>query len=315
MPFRSLPGATRKTTCPRLAALMLFPLCLLKGQTTNPLELVKQATPPTSERLPYGQSPLQFGELRLPAGPGPFPVAILVHGGCWAVKLRNLPESVTSFELLRPIAAALAAAGIASWNVEYRRLGNEGGGWPGTYQDLSRATDYLRELAPRHHLDLKHAVAVGHSSGGQLALWLGARGKLPKSSMLYTNSPLPLNGVVSVDGPPDLEADRAIELSVCGGPVITQFVGGTPAEFPSRYRDGSASGLLPIGTRQEIFVAGTLGEKWITLFKQYVAAAEKAGDPVRLMTMDGAGHFDGINPQAPAWQAVMASIQSLVSVH
>jgi hypothetical protein len=97
--------------------------------------------------------------------------------------------------------------------------------------------------------------------------------------------------------------------------VRRRYAGGTPAEFPSRYREGSASGLLPIGTRPEIFMASTLPEGWIALFKPYVAAAEKAGDPVRLSTMDGAGHFDGINPQAPAWQAVMASIQSLVSVH
>jgi acetyl esterase/lipase len=315
MPFCSLPGTAQNSAYQRLAALMLLPICLLQGQTTNPLELIKQATPPANERLPYGKSPLQFGELRLPSGTGLFPVAILVHGGCWAAKLGNLPETVTSFELLRPIAAALATAGIATWNVEYRRLGNEGGGWPGTYLDLSRATDYLRELAPRYRLDLKHAIAVGHSSGGQLALWLAARSKLPKSSMLYTDSPLPLNGVVSVDGPPDLEADRAIEQSVCGGPVITQFIGGTPAEFPSRYREGSASGLLPIRARQEILVAGKHGEEWIALFKQYVAAAEKAGDPVRMVTMEGAGHFDGINPQAPAWHTVMASIQSLLSAH
>jgi hypothetical protein len=96
--------------------------------------------------------------------------------------------------------------------------------------------------------------------------------------MLYTKSPLPLNGVVSVDGPPDLEADRAVEQSVCGGPVITQFVGGTPTEFPSRYREGSASGLLPIGTRQEIFVASTLGEQWITLFKQSIVS-RRTGSP------------------------------------
>ncbi|MDR3703789.1 MAG: alpha/beta hydrolase [Candidatus Sulfopaludibacter sp.] len=291
--------------------ILLLPMGLLRGQTTNPLELIKQATPTASDRLAYGKNPLQVGELRLPTGTGPFPVAILVHGGCWEVKINKLPESVTSFELLRPIAAALATAGIASWNVEYRRLGNVGGGWPGTYQDLSRATDYLRELAPRYHLDLKRAVALGHSSGGQLAVWLGARGKLPKTSVLYANSPLPLNGVVSVDGPPDLEADRAIDQSACGGPVIAQFIGGTPAEFPDRYREGSASGLLPTGTRQEIFVSNTFGEKWTAVFQQYVAAAEKAGDPVRLLTMDGAGHFDGIDPQARAWRAVLASIQTL----
>jgi acetyl esterase/lipase len=299
----------------RLATLLLFPIVLLNGQTTNPLELIKQVTPPANERIAYDKEPLQFGELRLPDGAGPFPIAILVHGGCWSAKVGNLPESVTSFELLRPIAAALAKAGIASWNIEYRRLGNPGGGWPGTYLDLSRATDLLRELAPRYHLDVKQAIAIGHSSGGQLAFWLAARGKLPKSSLLYTNSPLQLKGVVSVDGPPDLEADRAIEQSVCGGPVITQFIGGTPAEFPNRYREGSASGLLPIRVRQELLVAGKQGQKWIALFKEYAAAAEKAGDTVHMPTMEGAGHFDGIDPQASAWGTVMVSVRSLLSVH
>jgi hypothetical protein len=112
----------------RLLVLILFSVGLLHGQTTNPLELIKQETPPANERIAYGQDPLQFGELRLPGGDGPFPVAILVHGGCWSAKLGKLPEPVTSFELLRPMAAALAKAGVASWNVEYRRLGNEGGG-------------------------------------------------------------------------------------------------------------------------------------------------------------------------------------------
>ena len=255
------------------------------------MELIKQATPPANERLAYGKDPLQFGELRLPVGDSPVPVAMLVHGGCWSAKLGKMPEAITSFELLRPVAAALALAGIASWNVEYRRLGNEGGGWPGTYRDLSRATDVLRELAPRFHLDLKHAIAIGHSSGGQLAFWLAARRKLPKSSLLHTDSPLPLTGVVSIDGPPDLEADRAIEQSVCGGPVVTQFLRGTPVEVPNRYREGSASGLLPIGVRQELLLDGKHGEDWVGLFKQYAATAEKVGDPIQVSIMDGAGHI------------------------
>ena len=314
MPFISQPIGDLDSAYQRLATLLLFPIVLLNGQTTNPLELIKQAIPPANERIAYDKEPLQFGELRLPDGAGPFPIAILVHGGCWSAKLGNTPESVTSFELLRPIAAALAKGGIASWNIEYRRLGNAGGGWPGTYLDISKATDFLRELAPRYHLDVKQAVAIGHSSGGQLAFWLAARGKLPKSSLLYTNSPLPLKRVVSVDGPPDLEADRAIEKSVCGGPVVTQFIGGTPAQFPNRYREGSASGLLPIGVRQELLLAGKHGEEWIGLFKEYVAAAEKAGDPVHMPTMEGTGHFDGINPQAPACETVIASVRSLLSI-
>src|SRR5437016_1300976 len=116
MPFEGLPVAARNSAYRRLATLILLPMWLLHGQTTNPLELIKQATPPANERLSYGKDPLQFGELRLPAGTGLFPVAILIHGGCWSAKLGNLPEAVTSFELLRPMAAALATAGIASWN-------------------------------------------------------------------------------------------------------------------------------------------------------------------------------------------------------
>lgn len=308
------PPADRSVVGQRLIPLVLLSRVFLHGQTTNPLELIKQPTPPANARIAYGKNSLQFGELRLPAGTGPFPVAVLVHGGCWSATLGKLPEAVTSFELLRPIAAALAQEGIASWNLEYRKLGNEGGGWPGTYLDLGLATDLLRELAPRFHLNVKQVIAIGHSSGGQLAFWLAARGKLPKGSVLHTDTPLQLKGVMSIDGPPDLAADRAIDQSECGGPVVAQFIGGTPAEFPDRYREGSASGLLPIGVKEELLLADKHGEQWIELFKQYVAAAEKAGDSIRMPTMENAGHFDGINPQSPAWKTVMGSVRFLLRV-
>lgn len=237
--------------------------------------------------------------------------AILVHGGCWSAKLKDLPEAVTSFERLRPIASALADAGIASWNIEYRRLGNDGGGWPGCYQDLSRATDLLRDIASRYHLDLSRTIAIGHSSRGQLAMWLVARGKLPKNSPLDTDSPLPLKGVVDIDGPPDLVSFQPMEQPMCGAPVVTQFLGGTPAEFPSRYREGSIAALLPTAARQELSVRAKPAEV-NALLEQYVGVAEKAGDPVRMFTFQGNSHSDGINPTAPDWETVMASVRSLL---
>ena len=127
---------------------------LLKG-TTNPLLLLNESAIP-AKQIPYGPEPLQFGELRVPDGPGKHPVVILVHGGCWEADLGNLdspvrpPDSVpvrlVSLELLRPMASALTRAGIATWNIEYRRLGNLGGGWPGTYKDVSTAVDFLPTL-------------------------------------------------------------------------------------------------------------------------------------------------------------------------
>jgi acetyl esterase/lipase len=294
----------------RLAALPLLLSGFLPAQSTNPLELIKQATPPPTERITYGKDPTQFGEIRVPAGSGPFPIAILVHGGCWSVKLNDYPEAVTSYELLRPMASALAEAGIASWNIEYRRLGSEGGGWPGAYLDLSRATDLLRDIAPRHHLDLSRAILIGHSSGGQLAMWLAGRARLPKSSALHAASPLPVKGVVDIDGPPDLETFRPFEQPMCGAPVITQFLGGTPTEFPDRYREGSIIGELPTGVRQELLLRATPAQL-NAIAKQYAAAAEKAGDAVRISTLKG-NHFDGINPKTPDGEAVMATIQSLL---
>jgi acetyl esterase/lipase len=286
----------------------------LHGQATNPLELLKQPTPPANRRIVYGKDSSQFGEIRVPDGTGPFPIALLVHGGCWSDKLKDLPEAVTSFELLRPIASALAQAGIASWNVEYRRLGNEGGGWPGTYRDISRAADLLRDIAPRYHLDLNRTFVIGHSSGGQLAMWLAARNKLPKNSILRTDSPLSLKGVINIDGPPDLETFRSIEQPMCGGPVVTEFIGGTPVEFPDRYREGSVSELLPTGVRQELFIRAQPAQL-SRLVEQYVGVAEKAGDPIRMFTLKGSSHFDGINPRTPDWQIVMASIRSLLGNH
>ena len=283
----------------------------LTAQSTNPLDLLKEAVAP-GEHLSYGSGALQFGELRVPDGPGSHPVAILVHGGCWLAKLGQLPEAATSLDTLRPLSAALAQSGIATWNVEYRRLGNDGGGWPGTYEDVAKATDFIRELAPKRHLDLQRVVLVGHSSGGHLALWLAARHKLPADSTLHTASPLRVAGVVDIDGPPDLESVIGIERQVCGAPVVEQLLGGTPAELPSRYRQASATGLLPIGTKQELLIADKHNDQWIESIKSYATAATNAGDSVTVTMMHNAGHFDGLNPKAPAWETVLASIRSIL---
>jgi hypothetical protein len=119
-------------------------------------------------------------------------------------------------------------------------------------------------------------------------------------------------GVVSIDGPPDLESIIGFERQVCGAPVVEQLLGGSPAEFPARYRQASAAGLLPIGTRQEVLIGGRLPAQWIDAMKSYATTAKSAGDPISVTMMENAGHFDGLNPKAPAWDTVLTSIRSIL---
>ena len=192
----------------------------------------------------YGADPLQYGELRLPAGPGPFPVAVIIHGGCWT-------RGFATLRYMAPLASALAAKGVATWNVEYRQLGDNEAGWPGTFLDWAAATDHLRALAQKHPLDLSRVIAVGHSAGAQAALWLAARGRLPPTSAIRSGDPLKISAVVAIDGPVDLKAFIALDKFVCGKPVVSRLLGGSPEEVPGRYRESS-----PIELLRHCFCAG-----------------------------------------------------------
>ena len=294
----------------RTVGLLLLSLtCAAAAQSRGPVDLANAPVPSDARRIPYGTDPLQFGELRLPSTKGPHPLAIVVHGGCWLAKLGNMDERVISLDHLRPLAAALTGAGIATWSVEYRRLGHDGGGWPGTFQDVARGADFVRTLAAANELDLTRVIAVGHSAGGHLVMWLAARAKIPKTSELYSANPLPLMGVVSLDGPPDLKATIAVQQPICGSPVITNLLGGSPDERPERYRAASPIELLPLGIRQEFFA----GRMFAAQAAPYEAAIKQAGDTVRMTVLAEAGHFVFIDPQSAIWPDVLAGVQRLLS--
>jgi acetyl esterase/lipase len=291
----------------RDAALLLASvLSSTLAEQIRPDELLSIRVADADHRLAYGSDSLQFGELRLPKTKGPHPVAMLVHGGCWADHLPRLDPRATTYELLRPLAAALTDAGIATWNVEYRRVGNPGGGWPGTFQDLAAATDFLKKIAATHNLDLARVVVVGHSSGGQLALWIAARAKLPPSSPIYAKEPLKVKAAVDIDGPPDLASTQPMERKFCGIPV-TDFLGGTPADRPEAYRDGSAQSFLPLGVSQQIIAGGLLhGASELTT--EYESRAKQKGDSVVIVPLEGSNHFDMLKPDSPHGKAVIQAI-------
>ena len=256
-------------------------------------------------RAAYGGDSSQFGELRVPSGPGPHPVVVLVHGGCFKSAYATLRD-------MAPMGDALKDVGIATWNVEYRRLGQPGGGWPGTYLDVGRAVDYLRTLADSNALDLDHVVIVGHSAGGHLAMWAAARARVPAGSDVHIAEPLPVRGVVDLAGPVDLTANIEGYQGLCRDSVVTSLLGGTPAAVPERYAQASAIKLLPLGIPQ-VFVIGE-HEEFVPrpLAEAYVRAATNAGDSVRLIVLPSAGHFEIASPRAETWPRVEAAIRSLL---
>jgi acetyl esterase/lipase len=256
-------------------------------------------------RVAYGSDSSQYGELRIPAGPGPHPVAVLVHGGCFKAAYAGARD-------LAPMADALEADGIATWNIEYRRLGLPGGGWPGTYLDVGRAVDFLRTLAGEHPLDLGRVAMVGHSAGGHLAMWAAARARVPAGSAVAMPDPLPVRGAMDLAGPLDLTANIAGYEGLCRDSVITSLLGGTPAAVPERYAHASPIRLLPLGVPQ-VLVIGEHEEFVPRPFVEaYVQAAVQAGDPVRLIVVPAAGHFEIASPAAAAWPTIAAAVRALL---
>jgi len=260
-----------------------------------------------AERIAYaGDDPLQFGELRLPEGAGPFPLAIVIHGGCWRAE-------VASLDYVTPLADALRRAGVASWNVEYRRVGDEGGGWPGTFRDVAAATDFARTLAKDHPIDLGRVVAIGHSAGAHLALWDLARAKLPEKSALYRDSPLPLRGALALGGPGDLRGLAEAADSFCGGGVIETLLGGSERAVPAHYAEASAAAFLPLGLPQVLVTGSDDRIMPPRAAAPYVRAAKSAGDSAELVEIQGASHFDLVSPSSRAWPTVKAKLLELLT--
>jgi acetyl esterase/lipase len=309
---RNAEDASKRRCVIRIRTLLIVSAltCTVSAQGRGPLDLANASVPDGAARIAYGSDPLQFGELRLPATKGPQPVAILVHGGCWRAQLGTMDKRAVALDNMRPVAAALAEIGVATWNVEYRRLGDSGGGWPGTFRDVAQAADFVRTLAREHALDLSRVISIGHSAGGHLAMWLAARPKVPAGSDLHAANPLPLRGVVNLDGPGDLRATVSLQQPICGAPVITDLVGGSPEERPDRYRAASPVELLPLGVHQVLFA----GAMFAAQAAPYETAARAAGDQIQTTVLPKAGHFVFIDPQSEVWPQVVESIRQLLAL-
>lgn len=272
------------------------------------------------ERIKYGAPDTSFGELLVPEGGGPFPVAVLLHGGCWLSTRGNV-------EQMRPIATMLARHGVASWNVEYRRVGHAGGGWPGTFRDVSDATDFVRDLARTHPLDTTRVALVGHSSGGYFAAWVAGRHHLPPGTPLVGPSPLKPAGLVLLDAfldPRVIDSQGVDGRLFCDEPILPRLIGGPPEAVPDQLRQTSPLALLPFEIPQEYVVSSRrypstpprpLADGRTTLsVLEYPARAEQAGERVRVQVVPDADHFDFLQPGKDAWPAVEAAATRVIGV-
>jgi len=263
-------------------------------------ELLARPRPTPDAHIAYGKDALQYGDLYLPGTDGAHAVVVLIHGGCW---LGELPGP----ELMAPMVEPLRAKGFAVWNIEYRRLGQAGGGYPGTFLDAGAAVDELRAIAQRYRLDLGHVVVVGHSAGGHLAAWVAARKRIAATSPLHVADPLGVRGVVSLSGILDLEAYRAKGPGACGGPAT---IDGLVGKHADPYADTSPSALLPAGVPEAILSGGSDGIVPPAFAHDYARRARQAGAAISDIEIPAAGHFDMIDPKAPAWGPIEAAIET-----
>ena len=251
-------------------------------------DILTNAPPPADARLPYGSDPNQFGELRLPKAKPPFPVAMNIHGGFWRAK----------YDLTHAghCCAALTAEGVATWNIEYRRVGNKGGGWPGSFEDVVSAFRYIPQMAARYHLDAARIVILGHSAGGQLALCLAAHESKVKSA-------------VSLAGVVDLEEAFEEHLS---HDAVVEFLGGKPSEVPEHYHEADPA-ELKIKPAVQWLIHGLSDDTVPASFsRSYAQNKKQNGEDVHLLEIATAGHFDLIDPHSSAWPKVQQTVLHLV---
>ena len=259
--------------------------------------------PPTADaRIQYGDGQYQFADLRLPDADEPYPLVITIHGGYW--------RSRYDLAYLGHACAALRRGGVATWNIEYRRIGHSGGGWPGTFGDVALAADYVRELVNEYPIDRTRVVAMGHSAGGHLACWLATRHNLPPENELYREYPLTLRGVVALAGVLDLR--RAWDLRLSSN-ATQELLRETPDEDPARYAAASPIELLPARISQTLIHGDDDENVPIELSRRYAEAALAHGDTVSLIEMPKTGHFEIVDPRERQWRAVEDAVLALLA--
>jgi acetyl esterase/lipase len=279
-------------------------------------DLLERPRPEPTATVNYGDAGMQRVDVWIPAGPGPHPTVLMVHGGCWQTE-------VADRRIMNWIADDLRRRGIAVWNIDYRGVDREGGGYPGTFLDAAAAADALKLHAARYKLDISPLVATGHSAGGHLALWLAARRSpaarrpgplIPRGSPLAGANALPIDTVISLGGLPDLELAAKPPGSGCGVEIIERLVG--PPTLSSRdvFADTSVPRLAPLRVKQ-VLINGREDRIIPPHYAyDYQRRMRAAGDDVTVRMIENTGHVELIAPETKAWAATVEEIETALGI-
>lgn len=256
-------------------------------QGDDPREVLTRPAPPPDRTIRYGDHPDQLIDLRLPAvGQPPRPLVAVIHGGFWRAAYDRTHTG--------PLAADLAARGYPVAQLEYRRTGQPGGGWPGTFDDIAAAMSMLSDgdwQAPGGDSALP-PVVLGHSAGGHLALWWagqpGAR----------------VRAVVALAPVVDLAAAHRLNL---GDGAVAALLGGPPQAWPQRY-EAAEPAPPPPGTAVTVVHGDQDQQVPVAFSRRWVAAARARGHSVNLVDLPGVEHFGLIDPRSEAWLSVTKAI-------
>jgi acetyl esterase/lipase len=278
----------------------------LGGQDRDPLDVLTRSARPPDLVLRYGEDPDHVADVHLPTPvaaerttTGTEPIFVMfLHGGFW--------RSAYGREHTAPLAEALAATGFVVCAPEYRRTGQRGGGWPGTFDDVAAAMDRLPALvaqATAGAVGADRFVIGGHSAGGHLALWAAGRHRLPAASPWCTGRQASV-AVVGLAAVSDLTAcfDQRLGRQAAGA-----LIGGSPLRFPGRYAAADPARLLPAGLRVELVHGSADDVVPCEMSVSYASRARQAGDDAVCTTLPGAGHFDVIDPLSAAWPQVVGA--------
>lgn len=270
-------------------------------------------------RIAYGKDPLQYGELSLPAGTGPFPVVTFLHAGCW----RSSEGMINAYAAM---AKAMTEHGIAAWNLQYRGATSEGGGWPGTWLDIANGFDALAKVAESYPIDLQKAVVVGHSSGGHYGAWLAMRAQLPPNSEIYVEpkvSPMALVMADAYINPLVIDSIGDSGEIYCGEPLLEKLVGGPVQDNINNFLQISPLEWLPWGIPQEYVVSTyryplTLprvlaqGKTALRMLPDYPALAVLAGDDINIRVISNEAHGDFVKEGARGYYATISAVLRLL---